>query len=843
MKIQKQTGSDNTYYASWDCSEACTYSSSKFYKGNSVKIKSSAKTYYNGASIPDSAKKTVYTISSISGTKATLNNGKVISTGNLAMYVAKSVDHYVVHWYYYTGDSEPFDGGSSNINGQNATYSPPENARKIMVRVKPVSKTHTVVTKDSKGKESSKEVSYWTGDTVKTTLKITTWAIPDTPSTPTVTFSGDTLHAKLTGITDSNTQRIQFQVMSLNENSKQINEATVVNNEVEMVWIARVGITYQVRCRAINANQNLYSEWSAWSSRDGMYIPATPAKPFCKALSSTSVVVSWYSVNNATSYTIEYTTDKNQFDNGDTTTKTGITLCSQIVNGLESGKEYFFRVKSVNSKNLESEWSEISSVIIGTTPSAPTTWSSTTTAMVGENVTLYWTHNSEDGSYQKSAEIKYYVNNETSPRTITIPGVSYGENEVEKTYQYTFDTTNYSSSSTIKWSVRTAGITGEYSEWSIERTFEIFAQPSLHFDVYNVSDYSVMYPEITTFPFKVKGSVDPISQKLLSCYITIAAVESYETVDEIGNQKKVNKNEILFSRYADIKDNNEFECEINANDVDLDNTRRYRLSLDVAMDSGLTTDAYDYYEVNWDEKSYDIDAEIGVDPDTLTAIIVPYCTEIQNELEVLPDDVVLSVYRRDYDGGFTEIAKNIPNKRETGVTDPHPSLNYARYRVVATSTSTGSVSYYDLPSVPVNEKSAVIQWDEVWSQFDSTNDDIPEDRQYTGSTIKLPFNIDFTNSTNPDVALVEYIGRNNPVSYYGTQKGETASFSADIVKDDEETIYALRRLQKWMGNVYFREPSGVGYYASVKVSFSQTHCETTIPVSVEITRVESGGDA
>ena len=43
-----------------------------------------------------------------------------------------------------------------------------------------------------------------------------------------------------------------------------------------------------------------------------------------------------------------------------------------------------------------------------------------------------------------------------------------------------------------------------------------------------------------------------------------------------------------------------------------------------------------------------------------------------------------------------------------------------------------------------------------------------------------------------------------------------------------------------MGDVYVREPSGVGYWASISVSFGIKHCEVTIPVTLNITRVEGG---
>ena len=106
--------------------------------------------------------------------------------------------------------------------------------------------------------------------------------------------------------------------------------------------------------------------------------------------------------------------------------------------------------------------------------------------------------------------------------------------------------------------------------------------------------------------------------------------------------------------------------------------------------------------------------------------------------------------------------------------------------------------------------------------------------------MKLPYNIDVSENRSLDVSLVKYIGRRNPVSYYGTQVGETANWKVDVPKSDKETLYALRRLSIYMGDVYVREPSGSGYWASISVSFSQTHRELKIPVTLNITRVEGG---
>ena len=97
-----------------------------------------------------------------------------------------------------------------------------------------------------------------------------------------------------------------------------------------------------------------------------------------------------------------------------------------------------------------------------------------------------------------------------------------------------------------------------------------------------------------------------------------------------------------------------------------------------------------------------------------------------------------------------------------------------------------------------------------------------------------------SDSNTSDVSLIEYIGREHPVSYYGTQIGSSATWSVEIDKNDKETLHALRRLARWMGDVYVREPSGSGYWANISVSFNQKHCEVTIPVSISITRVDGG---
>lgn len=240
-------------------------------------------------------------------------------------------------------------------------------------------------------------------------------------------------------------------------------------------------------------------------------------------------------------------------------------------------------------------------------------------------------------------------------------------------------------------------------------------------------------------------------------------------------------------------------------------------------------------------------------PQTGVLVLVSdYTTNSVNYTSVTTDNVFienieLAVYRREYDGTYTEIASGIPNNG-TAITDPHPSLDYARYRLVAKDTVTGAVSYYDKAGYPVNGSAVIIQWDEDWSSFDvsyetalaTSLDSSMRGREWTGSLVKLSYNIDITDSRKREVELVKYAGRENPVSYYGTQRDEFSVWNMVIPKDDKETIYALRRLSLWSGDVYIREPSGMGYWANVTVSFNMKHKDVTVPVTIDVTRVEGG---
>lgn len=802
----------------------------------------------------------------------------------------KNTEKYEVVWEYYTANKVWFIGNKSDVEDKQSTYNAPQNALKVRFKVKPISKKTTV-----NGKETTSFSANWSD-----TKTYTFGAVITIPPAPTVSIiNGTTLTAELNNL-DETASHIEFQIVK-NDSIvyKTMPGVKIVTGRASISQKnIDLGARYKVRCRGYITKTDKTTkktDWSGWSpySDNKNSAPSGTKITKCIAKDKNSILVEWNAIATASTYTLQYAEDETYFDQSDKfTEKSNLTNNTYLAFIDDPGKKYFFRVRG-EAGDQKSKWSEVKSCVLGTKPGVPTTWSSTTTAIVGEKLTLYWVHNSEDGSRQTSANIELTINGTKQP----IITLNYSEEDEESLSYYDIDTSAYPEGTTIQWRVQTAGIAEDsggnkiFSEFSTQRTIDVYAKPSLSLGITDISGELV--DVIESFPFTVSATAYPPTQQPIGYHLSIISNEIYEAVDNMGNEITINEGEEIFSEYYDI--NGSLTVDFSPAMIDLESDISYTMNCTVSMDSGLSADASLDFTVSWTDDSYAPNAEISIDPDAVTASIRPYCelfhtyfykvnhdetagtyvvtteeidpiddgysiddlsttgdivyySETQNVYFVivesedgyLAEGITLSVYRREFDGTFTELATGIENTSNTWIQDPHPALDYARYRIVAIENSTGAVSYNDLAGYPVGEKAIIIQWDEKWSYFDVSDEDEQEQPPWSGSLLRLPYNIDVSDNNDKDVSHIEYIGRKRKVSYYGTQLGETATWNADINKKDTQTLYALRRLRIWMGDVYVREPSGSGYWASVKVAFSQKHKELTIPVTLEITRVEGG---
>ena len=795
--------------------------------------------------------------------------------------------HFEVRWFYGTGDKAKFTGNKSTVewidNSQpQSIYTAPENATYVSFQVIPIAKTHKV---------NNSDVYYWTAQWSTEQFYYMNDLPPVTPPAPTVTMEDYTLKVEVNNIKNDATD-IEFQIVQNDSKLYKYGQAKIVTNTAKYSCSVSPGFKYKVRCRAIRNGPYRYSAWTDYSNG----VNTKPNRPNSiteiRAISETAIALSWEETTTAETYEIEYAIRQDYLgESNASTTISNIETPRYTITGLSSGEKYFVRVRAVNGQG-KSDWTEAVSIILGAVPSAPTTWSAASTVIVGESIRLYWMHNSKDGSKESKAELKYIVNNETE-KIIEIVKSSTTDDDVS---YYDLSTSLYTEGAIIRWSIRTAGITGEYGPSSASRSINVYAPPSLSLVISDGQSGSSSVSDVTKYPFYIIMNAGPYSQKPIGYHVSIIAKNSYETMDEHGNVKMVISGQEVFYRYLDINDRN-VSLKMTPGDVNLENNQEYDLVCSVTMDSGLTDESTLSFIVALEDATYYPTAEILFDEKTLCAHIRPYCTErhyqfyrvdyssssgyvrtstllnplegtsvdgaltnyddlvfrgtdssgnstyfavVESDTEYLVENVVLSVYRKEYDGRFVEIAKDIRNTDSIYVTDPHPSLDLAKYRIVATDIDNGSISYTDIPGYPVGIKSIIIQWDETWSSLEVVGDDPLEEVTWAGSMLKLPYNIDVSDSNTKDVSLIEYIGRSHPVSYYGTQLGITATWNTEIPKSDKNTIYGLRTLAIYAGDAYVREPSGSGYWANISVSFNQKHKELVVPITLEIKRVEGG---
>lgn len=791
--------------------------------------------------------------------------------------------NYRVLWEYLTKDGIWFKGKEEDL-GKNVkldTYDFPELATQVRFRIRPLSETYetninnievAVDVEDEKitgfhdkPVQHGATVYYWHADwSAYKIYKIKPDITPEKPSAPSIEIDMNVISLRSESY-DQNTTHMKFEIWK--DDSVIVDSSAfikLVTNVVSYKRTVDLGHRYKARVMGYNSKDKSKSDWSDWSSEVKTVPDAINSDSLAvEATSSTSVKLTWDRIGeNVTGYTIEYTTDPELFDQSGSTQSTTVGAVNPyaIVEGLETGKRWYFRIKATNDQG-DSAWSRIVDCLIGTTPTAPTIWSSTSAAVVGETVSLYWVHNSEDGSREDSAKLEItwpsgHIDVETIPKTDD-SNISRKDYMITESY----------GEGTVSWAVQTKGAMPDYGPYSEAATFKILVQPVLNIGLYRSKKWlwdpfnfltDTIYTAkgelsdpisgdmiIRRYPFFIYAKMFPFSQMPIECNFSIYATDSYLTLNHVGEESWVNAGDTLFSKTLpyDIAENqknqdrNSFILFITPSDVMLENFTTYRLVCTAVSNNGLSASAEIQFTMEIEEESFIPDAEIGIDIGTISAYIKPVAYD---EEENVVGGVRLSVYRIQFDGKLQQVGAEVESSAQTMIVDPHPNLNRVRYRVVGFSNTTGEFVYYDLPAFPVSVPEIVLQWDEQWRSYEDISEDSLANPVWTGSILRLPYNIDTTENSAIDVELVEYIGRDHPVSYYGTQVGQTMTLSTDIPRTDENTIFVLRRLMRYMGDVYVREPTGAGYWAQVTVSFSTTHKEVVIPVSISVTRVDGG---
>lgn len=750
----------------------------------------------------------------------------------------KNIEGISVTWQYQVlnsagkavwlkGSTETISKGSA----KSGTYSAPSESLAVQVSVKPV------LTKKGKKKATAKSES---------ASRSFAGNAPAKPSTPSASIDGYTLTLRIQS-SDQYAKKAVFYMYRDSEASPYWSSSAIALSGAGVAQqIVTLAPNHRYYARVRLYNNSAGSELSDAVAISEIVIPAQVINVVATPLSQTQIQLSWSSTNGAAStngYEIEYATDPNYFGGSNANTISASNTTAYI--NVETGHTWYFRVRAKNASGITGAWSDPpASAAAASKPNPPTTWTLSSTAFVDSTVTLYWTHNSADGSKPTKSEVEWSLNDGQSHSIIVTHDLGPDDHDYTFNYELSLASLSFNDGDILKWRIRTQGVEAMgWSDYSVLREIRIYSPASLSVYVEN---------KVDAYPINFDITVTPATQSIVSFYLAISARDSYDDNDYMGEFQHVVAGQKVFSKNYSSLDNVD-TISLTPSDINLMSGQTYDVEAIVATSAGLTAETTTEFTLDITEPDYYLDIGITIDPDSLSAALIPGCYSDVNEdeegddvydIENIVDSVVLSVYRINFDGSFTPIEINIPNDGMTVISDPHPALDNGKYRLVALDNATGAMFFDDIVSEDLEVKGLVLQWDAKYANYlvRGIVDEIDEaaiGNMAGGTTLRLPYNVKKNESSELDVELVDYIGREHPVSYYGTQKGQKSSYSTDVPKDDVDTLDLVRRLQTWPGDVYLRAQDGLGYWAKVEVSFDRDYDSLLMPVSIDAVRVDS----
>lgn len=750
----------------------------------------------------------------------------------------KNIEGISVTWQYQVlnsagkavwlkGSTETISKGSA----KSGTYSAPSESLAVQVSVKPV------LTKKGKKKATAKSES---------ASRSFAGNAPAKPSTPSASIDGYTLTLRIQS-SDQYAKKAVFYMYRDSEASPYWSSSAIALSGAGVAQqIVTLAPNHRYYARVRLYNNSAGSELSDAVAISEIVIPAQVKNVVATPLSQTQIQLSWSSTNGAAStngYEIEYATDPNYFGGSNANTISASNTTAYI--NVETGHTWYFRVRAKNASGITGAWSDPpASAAAASKPNPPTTWTLSSTAFVDSTVTLYWTHNSADGSKPTKSEIEWSLNDGQSHSIVVTHDLGPDDHDYTFNYELSLASLSFNDGDILKWRIRTQGVEAMgWSDYSVLREIRIYSPASLSVYVEN---------KVDAYPINFDITVTPATQSIVSFYLAISARDSYDDNDYMGEFQHVVAGQRVFSKnYSDL--DNVDTISLTPSDINLMSGQTYDVEAIVATSAGLTAETTTEFTLDITEPDYYLDIGITIDPDSLSAALIPGCYSDVNEdeegddvydIENIVDSVVLSVYRINFDGSFTPIEINIPNDGMTVISDPHPALDNGKYRLVALDNATGAMFFDDIISEDLEVKGLVLQWDAKYANYLVRGivdeiDGAAIGNMAGGTTLRLPYNVKKNESSELDVELVDYIGREHPVSYYGTQKGQKSSYSTDVPKDDVDTLDLIRRLQTWPGDVYLRAQDGLGYWAKVEVSFDRDYDSLLMPVSIDAVRVDS----
>ena len=799
----------------------------------------------------------------VSGLRITLTSSMAVASwsnpGNTAK--VRTQWYYKVlttaGWQWVAATRDYQDVGTSTTD----SYNVPADAVAVDVYVQPVASTYTYQWqtyvkkteshkyKDAKGKTKTAKRTYYVYTTHSETryyysgqpqnvpggVATSAAAVPKTPSAPAMSMDASNRVSFDLESEYGDKLRVHVKVYmdgawGNHAGGKSYGPYNSGQVDVRNAFTAARGHAYRADARQQNVVLGTWSDYSSFSEILEMP-PLAPTGLSVKSLSANAFMASWTKqgyTGDAFELRWASTPDGMTLDDPpegvESVSVTGgaTTYSSSLAAGI-----WYFCVRATGSEG-DSAFTSPARIVLGLTPSPPTLGQLPAYTMQGGEVRLSWTYNNTDGSSQMGYEVQMNVDGgawdavasgSTGLSTLVVPlaGVA--------------------AESAVRLRVRTLGATGAWSGWS--------TSPAITIDAPLMVTLGVDDPPTIPLGMGLFASADVRMWTLL-----VTSDEAAPVTMPDGTMGVLPAGSVAFEgTYGAGEegfDAREMAVELDFADSSFAPGVSYTARLSAISSHGLTDEDTATFTPQWDSSAPVPQAFVPDPGDDYVAHIFPECRDYAaeptgedgegNPTYPLVEGVELSVYRIDSDGQALLVANGIENTGNAEVIDEHPNFGECTYRIAARAAD-GSMGFVD-ESCYVACESVVLQFETGLRSY------APGDEWDGSGLVELPYDIEVDEKYDPDAKLVAFIGNDDPTLYAGTQLGRTAGVSTRIVAtDDPEVIERVRMLAGLRERCYYRDPTGLGFWAWAVPSL-QWDGPDVVSASFSVTRImgDYGGD-
>lgn len=493
------------------------------------------------------------------------------------------------------------------------------------------------------------------------------------------------------------------------------------------------------------------------------------------------------------------------------------------ISGLETGIEWFIRVRlfqTVSGEKVYGPYSDLVSVNLSSAPLAPVMFLSESVVTIDGSVTASWSYATGDGTGQAFAEVAEVTisNNEKIYTTIA-------QTQTAQNVTINVRSQGWTTGEQHTLACRVVSASGRQSDgWSNEVTVAV-AEP-ITCEITNTS-----LENVTITSYDQEG--EPVTRTVLSLtelplsvsvdgagdygttILSIIRSSAYNIERPDGTEYNGYAGETVYTR-TQIGDDT---ISIDLDDLigKFDDGASYMMVASIKDSLGQTASDQINFEVHWSHQ-----------PDVPIASVTINESQVAELTLTAPEDAdeedVCDIYRVSIDK-----ADLIYSGAEFGETyvDPYPTIGeFGGYRFV-TRTSNGDY-------ITEDNKMAWLDAD-GHIETDMNIIDFGNDR------IELNRNIELSNEWTKDFKETKYLGGsiqgdwNKSVSRAGT-------LSAVAIKIiDQDAVQSLRRLAQYTGICHIRTIDGSNYWADIQVADSSTRSTGNVidSISLKITKVDS----